>query len=233
MLRSNAEVAVVTGANRGIGFEICRQLANLGMKVVLTARDEEKGREAARRLQSEGLDVVFFLLDVTREESIQRLAEWLEQTFAKVDILVNNAGILVDRHYTALQADIDKIQETIETNVYGPLLLCKALVPIMRKNNFGRIVNVSSGAGAFSRMTTGRPGYRISKTALNVVTKLLGNELLDTNITVNSMAPGPVSTDMNPRGKRSVEEGADTAVWLATECTTTGKFFHDRKEINW
>ena len=231
------KIAVVTGANRGIGFEICRQLAHLGMKVVLTARDEEKGREAARKLQNEGLDVVFCPLDVTKEESIQRLAEWVEQTFSRVDILVNNAGIHVDVGYTALQADIDKIKETMETNVYGPLWLCQALVPIMRKNNFGRVVNVSSGAGAFSWMTrdcmTGQPGYRISKAALNVVTKLLGNELLGTNITVNSMAPGGVRTDMNPHGEQSVEEGADTTVWLATECTATGKFFQYRKEKDW
>jgi len=227
------KIAVVTGANRGIGFEICRQLAHLGMKVVLTARDEKKGKEAAQKLQNEGLDVVFYPLDVTKEQSIQGLAEWIEQTFNKLDVIVNNAGILVDRGYTALQADINKIKETMETNAYGPLQLCKALVPIMRKNNFGRIVNVSSGAGALSRITTGQPGYCISKTALNVVTKLLANELVGTNITVNSMAPGPIRTDMNPRGERSVEEGADTAVWLATECTTTGKFFSDRKEIDW
>lgn len=228
-------IAIVTGANRGIGFEICRQLAHLGTKVILTARDEEKGREATRKLQDEGLDVVFYLLDVTKEESVRRLAQWVEQTFTRVDILVNNAGILVDRDYMALQSDIDKIKETMETNVYGPLRLCKALVPIMRKNNFGRIVNVSSGAGAFSRMTTGRPGYRTSKTALNVVTKLLANELIGTNITVNSMAPGGTHTDMNPNphGERSVEEAADTAVWLATESAATGKFFYDRKEIDW
>ena len=226
-------IAVVTGASRGIGFEICRQLGHSGIKVVLTARDEEKGREAARKLQNEGLDVMFYPLDVTEEESIQRLAEWVEQTFAKVDILVNNAGILVDRPYMTLQADIDKIKETMETNVYGPLRLCKVLVPIMRKNNFGRIVNVSSGSGSFNRMTTGQVGYRMSKIALNVITNLLGNELLGTNMTVNSMAPGPTRTDMNPRGQRSVEEGADTAVWLATESTATGKFFSDRKEIDW
>jgi len=227
------KVAIVTGANRGIGFEICRQLAHLGIKVVLTARDEEKGKVAIRKLKTDGLDVVFYTLDVTMEESIHRLAVWVEQTFNRVDILINNAGILVDRGYTTLQADIDKIRETMETNVYGPLRLCKVLVPIMRKNNFGRIVNVSSGAGAFSRIRTGQPGYSISKTALNGVTKLLANELVGANIAVNSMAPGPVLTDMNPHGERSVEEGADTAVWLATESTETGKFFNDRMEIDW
>lgn len=227
------KIAVVTGANRGIGFGICRQLAHLGVKVVLTARNEEKGREAAWKLQNEGLDVVFYPLDVTREESVQRLAEWLEQTFARVDILVNNAGIGIEKDSSVLQADIGKIKETMETNTYGPLRLCKAVVPIMRKNNFGRIVNVSSGGGALSGMAAGPPGYCISKTALNMVTKLLSNKLLDTNITVNSMCPGSVHTDLNPTGKRSPEEAADTAVWLATECTTTGKFFRDRKEIDW
>lgn len=231
------KTAVVTGANRGIGFEVCRQLAHLGMKVILTARDKEKGRKAAQSLQNEGMDVVFHSLDVTKEESIQGLAEWLEQTHGRVDILVNNAGIQVDRDNTALQADIDKIKETMETNVYGPLRVCKALVPMIRKSNFGRIINVSSGMGALSVLTRARvartPGYCVSKAALNVVTKLLGNELLDTNVTVNSMAPGNVRTDMNPRGERSVEEGADTIVWLATECTASGKFFEDREERDW
>ena len=227
------KIAVVTGANRGIGFEMCRQLAHLGIKVILTARNEEKGRIAAEKLRDDGLDVVFHSLDVTNEGSIRSLAEWIEETFRRLDILINNAGILLDRGYTTLQADIDKVRETMETNVYGPLRLCKALVPIMLKNDFGRIVNVSSGAGAFSKMRTGQPGYSISKTAINTLTKLLANELAGTNVTVNSMAPGSVLTDMNPNGKRSVEEGADTAVWLATEITETGKFFGDRTEIEW
>jgi len=227
------KIAIVTGGNRGIGFEICRQLARKGIKVILTARDEGKGKDAVRTLQNEGLDVIFYSLDVIDEQSIKTLAEWVEQTFNRVDILINNAAINIDEEYTALQADIDKIKETMETNVYGPLRLCQALVPIMRKNNFGRIVNVSSGAGALNEMTTGSPGYRISKTALNVITKLLGNELLATNITVNSLCPGRVRTDMNPKGERSVEQGADTAIWLADENVETGKFFRDRKEIPW
>ncbi len=227
------KIAVVTGANRGIGFEICRQLARLGMKVVLTARDEEKGREVARKLQNEGLDVVFYPLDVTKEQSVQRLAEWIEQTFHRLDILINNAGIYIDMGYPVLQADMDKIKETMDVNAYGPLRVCKALVPIMLKNDFGRIINMSSRAGAFSQMTTRQPGYRMSKTALNVITKLLANELVGTNITVNSMTPGSTHTDLYPQGKRSVEESADTAIWLATENTTTGKFYGDRKEIDW
>jgi NAD(P)-dependent dehydrogenase (short-subunit alcohol dehydrogenase family) len=177
--------------------------------------------------------VVFYSLDITDEQSIKRLAGWVEQTFNRIDILINNAAINIDEDCTALKADINKIKETMETNVYGPLRLCQALLPIMRKNNFGRIVNVSSGAGALNEMTTGSPGYRISKTALNVITKLLGNELVATNITVNSLCPGRVRTDMNPNGERSVEQGADTAIWLADENLETGKFFRDRKEIPW
>jgi NAD(P)-dependent dehydrogenase (short-subunit alcohol dehydrogenase family) len=227
------KIAIVTGGNRGIGFEICRQLARMGIKVILTARDESKGKDAVRKLQYEGLDVVFYSLDITDEQSIKRLAGWVEQTFNRIDILINNAAINIDEDCTALKADINKIKETMETNVYGPLRLCQALVPIMRKNNFGRIVNVSSGAGALNEMTTGSPGYRISKTALNVITKLLGNELVATNITVNSLCPGRIRTDMNPNGERSVEQGADTAIWLADENVETGKFFRDRKEIPW
>lgn len=227
------KIAIVTGGNRGIGFEICRQLARMGIKVILTARDEGKGKDAVRKLQYEGLDVVFYSLDITDEQSIKRLAGWVERTFNRIDILINNAAINIDEDCTALKADINKIKETMETNVYGPLRLCQALVPIMRKNNFGRIVNVSSGAGALNEMTTGSPGYRISKTALNVITKLLGNELVATNITVNSLCPGRIRTDMNPNGERSVEQGADTAIWLADENVETGKFFRDRKEIPW
>ena len=227
------KIAIVTGGNRGIGFEICRQLARMGIKVILTARDESKGKDAVRKLQYEGLDVVFYSLDITDEQSIKRLAGWVERTFNRIDILINNAAINIDEDCTALKADINKIKETMETNVYGPLRLCQALVPIMRKNNFGRIVNVSSGAGALNEMTTGSPGYRISKTALNVITKLLGNELVATNITVNSLCPGRIRTDMNPNGERSVEQGADTAIWLADENLETGKFFRDRKEIPW
>ena len=227
------KIAIVTGGNRGIGFEICRQLARMGIKVILTARDESKGKDAVRKLQYEGLDVVFYSLDITDEQSIKRLAGWVERTFNRIDILINNAAINIDEDCTALKADINKIKETMETNVYGPLRLCQALLPIMRKNNFGRIVNVSSGAGALNEMTTGSPGYRISKTALNVITKLLGNELVATNITVNSLCPGRVRTDMNPNGERSVEQGADTAIWLADENVETGKFFRDRKEIPW
>ncbi len=229
------KIAVVTGANKGIGFEICRQLARKEVKVILTARNEEKGNKAKEKLQNEGLDVVFCQMDVTSEESVQRAADYVMGNFGKLDILINNAGIGGDHDNLVLQVNIDRIKEILDTNTFGPLRVCKAFTPIMRKNNHGRIVNISSNMGALSNMGSGATGYRISKAALNAVTRIVASELKDTNIVVNSMAPGWVRTDMGgPTASRSVEEGADTAVWLAvTDNLPTGRFFQDRKEIKW
>ena len=228
-------IAVVTGANRGIGFEICRQLARIEVKVILTTRDEEKGNKAKEILQNEGLDVVFYQMDVTSEESVQQAADYIMGNFGKLDILVNNAGIGGDHDNLGLQANIDRIKEILDTNTFGPLRVCKAFTPIMIKSNHGRIVNISSNMGALSNMGSGATGYRISKAALNAVTRIIASELEDTNIVVNSMAPGWVRTDMGgPTATRSVEEGADTAVWLAvTDNLPTGRFFQDRREIGW
>ena len=229
------KIAVVTGANKGIGFEICRQLARTEVKVILTARNQEKGNKAKEKLQNEGLDVVFCQMDVTSEESVQRAADYVMGNFGKLDILINNAGIGGDHDNLVLQVNIDRIKEILDTNTFGPLRVCKAFTPIMRKNNHGRIVNISSNMGALSNMGSGATGYRISKAALNAVTRIVASELKDTNIVVNSMAPGWVRTDMGgPTASRSVEEGADTAVWLAvTDNLPTGRFFQDRKEIKW
>ena len=229
------KIAVVTGANKGIGFEICRQLAQKGYKVILTARDEEKGKKATEKLQKAGLDVVFYQMDVTNEVSIQQAADDIMGNFGKLDILVNNAGVGSDRDNQASSANIDRIKEILETNTFGPLRVCKAFIPIMLENKHGRIVNISSNMGALSSMDSGLIGYRMSKAALNVVTRILAIELEDKNILVNSMAPGWVRTDMGgPEATRSIEEGADTAVWLATaDNLPTGRFFQDRKEIDW
>ncbi|MFC1953297.1 SDR family oxidoreductase [Chloroflexota bacterium] len=228
-------IAVVTGANRGIGLEICRQLAANGIRVVLTARNIKKGSDAAESLNSEGADIRYCYLDVTDEESVQRAADYVMKSYGKLDILVNNAGVGVDRDNTCLDINIDRVKENLETNTFGAMRVCKAFIPIMLKSEYGRIVNISSGMGALSNMNSGSSGYRISKAALNVVTAMLACELKDTNILVNSMAPGWVKTDMGgPDAVRSVEEGADTAVWLATNTSLpTGRFFQDRKEIPW
>jgi NAD(P)-dependent dehydrogenase (short-subunit alcohol dehydrogenase family) len=231
-------VAVVTGGNRGIGFEICRQLARRGgIRVVLTARDETQGGAATKKLRGDGLDVDFHVLDVTSEGSIRTLAGWLEATCKRCDVLVNNAGIMADpRGSRVLDSRLQTWRDTLETNVIGPLLLIQALVPLMKKHRYGRIVNLSSGQGQLADMGPGTPAYRVSKTSLNALTRTLAAELASSGILVNSMCPGWVKTDMGGAGApRTVEQGADTAVWLATlpDGGPSGGFFRDRKAIPW
>jgi NAD(P)-dependent dehydrogenase (short-subunit alcohol dehydrogenase family) len=231
-------VAVVTGASRGIGLEICRQLGRRGgIRVYLTARNEAKGNAAAQTLRDEGIDVEFYPLDVTSEQSVKLFAGWLEGTCKRCDILVNNAGILADpRGSRFLDSRPATYRQTLETNVFGPLLLIQALVPLMKKNRYGRIVNISSAQGQLSDMGVGTPAYRISKAALNALTCVLAAELTGSGILVNSMCPGWVRTDMGgPGAPRTVQQGADTAIWLATlpDNGASGGFFRDRMPIPW
>lgn len=234
------KVAIVTGANRGLGFETCRQLAKRDIQVILTSRDEAQGKAAVEKLQAEGLEVVSHPLDVTSAESIEHLAQFIRNQFGRLDILVNNAGIardpLGDSEGSIFNTKVSTICETMETNLHGPLLLCQALIPLMKEHHYGRVVNVSSGAGQLSDMNTGFPAYRMSKTALNALTRIFANELEGTNILVNSVCPGWVRTDMGgPNATRSVEQGVDTIVWLATlpDDGPTSGFFRDRQPIDW
>lgn len=226
-------IAVVTGGNRGIGLEVCRQLARLGLKVVLTARVEEKAREAAAGVEG---DIVPFPLDVTRPEDVERLTAFLERELGGIDVLVNNAGVFLDRHFGGLTVPLDAVHESLEVNVVGPWALSQAVVPMMKKRRYGRIVNVSSGLGAMSEMMGGYASYRVSKLALNGLTRILADELHGTNILVNTMCPGWVQTEMGGEGApRPVEKGADTVVWLATlaDGGPTGGFYRDRRLIPW
>ncbi|MBE9204991.1 SDR family oxidoreductase [Nostoc sp. LEGE 06077] len=238
-MSTNQKVAVVTGGNRGLGFEASRQLARQGYKVILTSRDEDKGKAAAQKLQAEGLDVIAYTLDVTSDESSQNLAEFIDQQFGKLDALVNNAGIYIDAQAESnsiVDTKIDTLQTTINTNVYGVVRVTQALIPLMKKQNYGRIVNVSSGMGQLTDMEGGSPGYRISKTALNAATRIFASELIGTNILVNSVCPGWVKTDMGgANAPRTPEQGVDTIVWLATlpDDGVTGGFFRDRQPIAW
>lgn len=234
------KVAIVTGANRGLGFETCRQLAKRDIQVILTSRDEAQGKVGVEKLQAEGLDVVSHPLDVTSAESIEHLAQFIRNQFGRLDILVNNAGIardpLGDPEGSIFNTKVSTIHETMETNLHGPLLLCQALIPLMKEHQYGRVVNVSSGAGQLSDMNTGFPAYRMSKTALNALTRIFANELEGTNILVNSVCPGWVRTDMGgPNATRSLEQGVDTIVWLATlpDDGPTSGFFRDRQPIPW
>ncbi len=238
-MNATEKVAVVTGANRGIGFATCRQLAKQGFQVVLTSRDQSKGKAAVDQLQAEGLQVIHHPLEVTNPVSVEQLANFMRQKFGRLEVLVNNAGVLLDYRDSdgsLFNTKIDTLRETMETNVYGPLRLSQGLVPLMQAHNSGRIVNVSSGAGQLSDMSSGYPAYRISKTALNALTRILADELKGTNILVNSVCPGWVKTDMGgANAPRTPEQGADTIVWLATlpDGGPTGGFWRNRQPIEW
>lgn len=235
------KIAVVTGGNRGIGHEICRQLARLGMRVVLASRDMASGEAACRKINDQASAgdgrVSMFKLDVTSGADIKALAVHVAAEFGRVDVLVNNAGIQIDpKGSRALNSSLQTYRDTFETNVLAPLALIQALMPLMKKNNYGRIVNVSSGLGQLSEMTSGTPAYRISKTALNALTRMVAAEAREFNILVNSMSPGWVKSDMGgPYAPRSLEQGAETATWLATlpDAGPSGGFFYERKPIAW
>ena len=226
-------VALVSGANRGIGREIVRQLAEKGITTILSSRDEEKGRTAAEEMNG---NVVVKRLDVIDEDSVDRLASFVEDEFGRLDILVNNAGIANDSGQRGVDADLGNVREALEANLFGAWRLCEAFVPLMQRNGYGRIVNISSGMGALNDMGGGSPAYRVSKTALNALTRILGSELRGSGILVNSVSPGWVRTDMGGSdASRSVEEGADTPIWAATlpDNGPTGGFFRDRRPVSW
>jgi len=226
------KVAVVTGANRGIGFEVCRQLAHNGFTVVLTARDEGKGRKAAADLVEEKLPVEFFLLDVTNQQHLHSLADFLEKKFGHVDVLVNNAAIIGTRQSISSPV-MEEIRSVMETNYFGPLMMTKALIPLLKKSDDARIVNVSTGMGAWNDLSGTYAAYRMSKVGLNSLTVMFAHDLQHANIKVNSVCPGWVQTDMGGAGApRTVEQGADTITWLSTRKNVlTGKFFRNRREI--
>lgn len=232
-------VAVVTGAYRGLGLETCRRLAAEGYAVVLTARVEEKGLAVASALQGEGLDVRSHPLDVTDEASIQALADFLSGTFGRLAVLVNNAGIFPDPKVgggssSVFDATLDTVRRGLETNALAPLRLCQVLVPLMQGE--GRVVNVSSGMGQLSDMNGCCPGYRLSKTALNAVTRIFADELKGTGVKVNAVCPGWVRTDMGgSEATLSVEEGARGIVWAATlpQDGPSGGFFRHGEPIPW
>ena len=236
MARAGGEpVVVVTGGNRGIGFEICRQLAARGARVVLTARNAEAGAAAVKKLAAQKLAVTFHRLDVTDDNSIAALRDFLQDTYGHVDALINNAGIIAKSDAPALKVELAAVRETLETNALGPLHLAQTLVPLLKKGTSPRIVNMSSGMGALTDNDGGYAAYRMSKTAINAVTAILSAELRGA-VAVNSVCPGWVRTDMGgPHATRDVADGADTAVWLALDAPAklTGTFVRDRKVISW
>jgi len=237
MQAPDKRLAVITGANKGIGFEICRQLARKGLRVLLTSRDARKGVKAQKILLQENLDVLFHELDVTVLSSVQAFTKYVKREHGGVDALVNNAGIMMDSSATSiLREREDVFHATLETNFFGALRMCQGLLPLMRKRGYGRVVNLSSGLGQLADMGDGNAAYRMSKTALNALTRMVASATEQQDILVNSMCPGWVRTDMGgPQASRSVEKGAQTAVWLATlpGGGPTGGLFRDKKTIPW
>ena len=230
------KIALVTGGNKGIGLEICRQLAVSGIQVVLTARDCLRGSEARALLSRDGLIVDFQKLDVTDPSNLKAVFDFISTTYGALDILVNNAGILPDEDDIGITVGADTVLKVFKTNSLGPLQISQRFLPLLKKSQGGRIINVSSGMGSLSDMAGGYAAYRISKAALNAVTLILADELKELKISVNAVCPGWVKTDMGGKSApRSVEQGASGIVRLALldKNVPTGKFLRDGKAIPW
>jgi NAD(P)-dependent dehydrogenase (short-subunit alcohol dehydrogenase family) len=229
-------VAVVTGANRGLGLETARQLLERGYRVAMTGRDATSLDRARRGLGALGTHAVSEILDVNDVSSIVSARRAIEARWGRIDVLVNNAAILVGESDDVLSIPADEYARTFETNVFGVIETCRVLVPAMVDHHYGRVVNVSSGAGQLARMSTYAPAYSMSKAALNALTRILAQSYRASGVLVNAVDPGWVRTDMGGRSApRSVEQGADTIVWLATlpDNGPSGGFFRDRRPIEW
>jgi len=208
-MNTNGTIAVVTGANRGIGFEICRQLADRGATVILTARNSGVGNSALRKLGAANRFLQFHPLDVTDQASAVALRQFLDKTYGRLDVLINNAGIIGDKDGSGLDVKLETVRETLETNTLAPLHLAQTLTPLLKRSPRARIINVSSGMGQLSDMAGGYTAYRISKTALNAVTRILAAELHGA-VADNSMCPGWVRTDMGGRTLTAMSPRAPT-----------------------
>ncbi len=231
-------VSVVTGASRGLGRAAALRFATMKEhRAVATARKPEDLASLTAKLEVGGHRIDTHALDVTDERSVTALRDWLAERYGRVDVLVNNAGIMIDRYTTRLaELPLETLRTTLETNLFGMLRVTQALLPLLHASRAGRIVNLSSGMGQLSEMEAGTPAYRISKTAVNALTRILAVELSDTPIKVNAVCPGWCRTDLGGHNAtRSPEEGIDTVIWAATLPADgpTGGFFRDREQISW
>ncbi|HBS27741.1 MAG TPA: short-chain dehydrogenase [Gammaproteobacteria bacterium] len=238
-MSQSQKIALVTGANRGLGLQACKVLAELNYHVLLTSRNKDKGIKAADDLRNQGFNVIFHPLDVTDADSIQVLAAFVQKQYSRLDALINNAGIFPDAgkgqpSNSIFDTSLDTVRAGLETNTLGALAMAQTFIPMMRGN--GRVVNISSGMGQLSDMNGCCPGYRLSKTAINAVTRIFADELQGTNVKINSVCPGWVRTDMGgANADRPIEEGVGTIIWLATlpDDGPSGGFFRDKQLIPW
>lgn len=230
-----ARIALVTGANRGIGLEVCRQLAGDGFTVVLGSRDAAKGKQAAVPLVAEGLAIIPHALDVTNDASIEGARAFIDRDYGRLDVLVNNAAILYDSWQHASSTDMQVVREAFETNTIGAWRMAQAFLPLLRRGTSPRIVNVSSEAGSLTTMGDSSPAYSVSKAALNAVTRMLADELKRDRILVNAVCPGWVATDMGGTGGRPIPEGAASVLWAVRlpDDGPTGGFFRDGRPLPW
>jgi NAD(P)-dependent dehydrogenase (short-subunit alcohol dehydrogenase family) len=229
-------VALVTGANRGLGLETSRQLLARGLRVAMTGRDVDAVERARRGFGNAARNAIAVRLDVADSSSITSARQTIVEQLGAVDVVVNNAAVLLYEDGELLSIPLEGFRDTFEVNVFGMIEVCRAFVPAMAKRGYGRIVNVSSGAGQLAGMSTYAPAYSMSKAAVNALTRILAATYRGQGILANSVDPGWVRTDMGgPSAPRSVEEGADTIVWLATlpDNGPTGGYFHDRRPVEW
>jgi len=231
-------VALVTGGNRGLGLEFARQLAQAGIITLIGTRSVSKGKTAQQQLKSEGLNVIALPLDVTNPQSIAAAEQTIAEQFGKLDILINNAGILPDADSDAgiLNVDPQNVLDIFKTNTLGPLQVSQAMIPLLKQSPAATVINISSGLGELSDMAGGYPGYRISKTALNAVTRMLAAELSGTSILVHSICPGWVQTDMGgPNAERTPEKSVAGILPLVLKPhpELNGLFLRDGKPISW
>jgi len=229
-------VAIVTGGNRGLGYEIAKQLAERGLLVVVSSRDPAAGEQAAARLATAGLHVHSTTLDVTDAESVNAATEWVAERFGRVDVLVNNAGVAMDKGQRASRPDFSVVARTLDTNLMGAWRCSAAAAPHMVKNGYGRIVNITSHLGSMTTMRATNVSYRVSKAGLNALTKVLAAELKECGVLVNAASPGRMNTRMaRDETTRTPQEGADTPVWLATlgDDGPAGGLYYERQPLDW
>ncbi|NLS11527.1 SDR family oxidoreductase [Vibrio sp. SM6] len=232
-MRNESPIALVTGANRGLGKETSYQLASQGYHVLVTARDKEAAQHVVDEFPH--LSMSAHSLDVSDDESVRRLAQAITAQYGLLDVLINNAAIHYDTWENVVNADITTVDEAIQTNLYGPWRMIQAFLPLLQCSAHPRIVNVSSGAGALASQTGSTPAYSVSKSALNAMTLMFAHQLGSSPILINAICPGWVATDMGGAGGRPIAEGASGIVWAATlpDNGPTGGFFRDRKPIDW